>query len=359
MPAHDAEKYVSRAIASVLNQSITDFEVIVVDDASTDSTAAIVQGFNDRRVRYSRVQHQAGPGGARNEGLRLARGPYAAFLDADDVAYRHRLAAQLAYMEARPKTALLGAGYDVIDAEDAVLNTITLPNGTASVRLKMLFDNVVATSLAFARRDVLLELGAFDERLRIGEDHDMWGRVASRYPIARLPEVLGAYRQHAGGTYSAGSGHADATRARVVRRVLRDCIGLDVSLGAAGVLGIESKTVAHSLDDSITALTVLELLPLGAMRLWADSASERRAMMGVWLDKISEVVSKEPRLYRHGVWIAASALLDGPPQDVWTPATLRSVLHLALPATKRLPRRTPRSAIDSAERIASKAHRES
>jgi Glycosyl transferase family 2 len=331
MPAYNAEDYVSLAIDSVLGQSFADFELIVVDDGSTDSTPAIVKGFDDARVRYGQTSGRAGAGGARNAGLGLARGKYVAFLDADDLAYPKRLATQFAYMEAQPETALLGAGYDVIDAAGRVLATVTNPSGTASVRLKMLFDNVIATSLAFARRDVLLDVGLFDGSLAAGaEDHDMWSRVASRFPIARLPDVLGAYRDHGAGTYRAGSAGADAMRARVVGRVIESCLGVEVSLGTAMLLGSASSSSDYTLEDSITALALLEVLPLSPLWLWADSAAEQRAMTRVLLDKLVAVVCREPRLHRDALRAAARALRDGRPRRVWDRATLRSLIRLAL-----------------------------
>lgn len=330
MPAYNAEDYVSLAIASILGQSFADFELIVVDDGSTDSTAALVRCLDDARVRYAQTSGRAGAGGARNVGLGLARGAFVAFLDADDLAYPKRLATQFTYMEAQPETALLGAGYDVIDSAGTVLAAFTEPSGTASVRLKMLFDNVIATSLAFARRDVLLEMGLFDGSFTVGEDHDMWARVASRYPIARLADVLGAYRDHGVGTYRAGSAGADAMRARVVRCVVESVLGFSIPLGTAMILGDASRSSDYTLEDSIVALALLEVLPHSPVWLWAHGPAEQRAMTRVLIDKLVTVVCREPRLHREALRAAASALRDGRPRGVWDRATLRSLVHLAL-----------------------------
>jgi glycosyltransferase involved in cell wall biosynthesis len=330
MPAHNAEAYVASAIASVLRQSFSDFELIVVDDASTDSTAAIVGSFDDRRVHCSQMDRRTGPAGTRNRGLELARGRFVAFLDADDLAYRHRLAKQLDYMVTYPDIALLGAGYDVIDASGKVLATLTNPSGTGSVRLKMLFDNTIATSLAFARRDPLLESGGFNERLAVGEDHDMWARVASRYPIARLAEVLGAYREHPAGTYRSGIADVDDVRSRVVCRIVESVLGISIPLGTAMVLGDASSSSDHTLADCVVALALLELLPHSAPWQWADSPTERRASTRVWIDKLVVLACKEPRLKRDALRAAARVLLMGPARNVWDRATVRSVIRLVL-----------------------------
>jgi len=331
MPAYNAEDYVSPAIASVLGQSYAGFELIVVDDASTDSTAAIVKGFDDTRVRYSQNGGRAGAGGARNVGVGLARGAYVAFLDADDLAYRHRLATQLDYMTAHPETALLGAGYDVIDSGGRIRATLTKPSGAASVRLKMLFDNTIATSLAFARRDALLEAGLFDESYQVVEDYDLWARIASRHPIARLPEVLGAYRDHAASTYgAAGAETTDLMRARVVGRVVESVLGFSIPPGAAMILGDASRSSDYTLEDAIVALALLEVLPQSAPWQWADGPVERRACVRVWLDKLIVLACREPRLKRDALRAAARLLLMGPPGNVWDRSTERSVLRLLL-----------------------------
>lgn len=330
MPAHDAEKYLSHAISSVLGQTLTDLELVVVDDASTDSTAAIVQTCDDKRVRYSRIERQAGPSGARNQALRLARAPYVAFLDADDVAYQDRFATQLAWMQSHAQTALLGAGYDVIDSNGDVLATEIRPNGTASIRLTMLFDNVIATSLAFAKKDALFEAGLFDEGDLVAQDFDMWSRMAVRFPIARIPDNLGAYRQHGDGHYHAHRAQAEAARDQIVCRGLRGCMGVEVSSGVARVLKSEPTWVDHSLDDLITALATLELIALGPLRTWGDSAEDRCAMLSIWLDKITAIVAKEPRLRREAVRVAERAFRSERPGDVWRIPTLRSALRLVL-----------------------------
>jgi len=329
MPAHNAEAYVASAVASVLRQSFSDFELIVVDDASTDSTAAVVKSFGDQRVQCVQMSRRTGPAGARNRGLALAHGRFVAFLDADDLAYPHRLATQAAYMDAHPDTALLGAGYDVIDASGGVLATLTNPSGTAAVRLRMLFDNVIATSLAFGSRDALLAAGPFDESLAVGEDHDMWARVASRYPIARLAAVLGAYREHAGGTYRAASAEAETVRCSVVCRVIESTLGLTISPGTAFVLGDASGSGDYTLDDSIVALALLDALSPAPPRAWVHGPADSAAWTGVLIEKLGTVASKEPVLRGQALRAAARMIRNRSWRDMLNRGAVSSLLHLA------------------------------
>jgi hypothetical protein len=330
MPAYNAEGYVSLAVASILGQSLTDFELIVVDDASTDSTATIVKAFGDARIVYVRTRGRSGAGGARNMGLGLARGEYVAFLDADDLAYPERLATQVAYMDSQPRIALLGAGYDVISSAGTVLTTLTEPSGTGSVRLRMLFDNVIATSLAFARRDMLLDAGPFDERLPVGEDHDMWARVASRHAIARMADVLGAYREHTAGTYGGCRTGADEIRAGVASRALESCLGLEVSAETAMILASASTCSDPAVEDSVVAVALLEVIPLSPAWTWAESPGEQRAMTRVLIDKLVTVASKDPTLHREALRAATGFLRYGGARFILDHASLRSLVRLVL-----------------------------
>jgi glycosyltransferase involved in cell wall biosynthesis len=354
MPAHNAEVYVASAVASVLRQSFSDFELIVVDDASTDSTAAIVGSFDDRRVRCSQMDRRTGPAGARNRGLALAQGRFVAFLDADDLAYPHRLATQAAYMDAHPDTALLGAGYDVIDASGGVLATLTNPSGTAAVRLRMLFDNVIATSLAFGSRDALLAVGPFDESLAVGEDHDMWARVASRNPIARLAEVLGAYREHAAGTYRAASAEAETVRCRVVCRTIESTLGLTISPGAAFVLGYTLGSLDYTLDDSIVALALLEALSLAPPRAWVHGPADSAAWTGVLIEKLGTVASKEPVLRGQALRAAVRMIRNRSWRDMLNRGALGPLLHLAFGSTGRPCTSKPRTSTQAPRRAAAR-----
>jgi len=324
MPAHNAEAFLAEAIESVLCQTFADLELIVVDDESTDSTASIVHAFADERICYLRTARRSGPGAARNVALHVARGAYVAFLDADDLAYPTRLATQLAFVQARPEIALVGPS-------GSTIATFATPSGTASVRLKMLFDNVIATSLAFARRDALREVGPFDESLPVCEDYELWGRIACRYPIARLPAVLGAHREHPGSTYAAeGDAGAAAVRVRVVQNVLDLALGIQVSPGTALVLGSASSSSEYGLEDCREALAVLELLPRGLLESWADGAADRRALARVWIDKHATVVSREPQLKGRALRTVVRELARRPARGAWDSAVLISLLRLAL-----------------------------
>jgi glycosyltransferase involved in cell wall biosynthesis len=181
LPTYQRRGLVERAIASVLAQTRRDFELIVVDDGSTDGTDAAIAGLGDA-VRYE-WQPNRGVSAARNVGIALARAPVVAFLDSDNQWLPDHLAVVTEVLERRAEAVLVSTCRECITAgtqgpEDAELRDV-LPN-------LLLRNDVGLISCAAARRDALLAAGGFDERLSVAEDSELWLRLAMRGPFAFL-----------------------------------------------------------------------------------------------------------------------------------------------------------------------------
>jgi len=190
---------VGRAIASVLAQTFRDFELLVVDDGSTDPTAEVVRGFTDPRLRYLRHPENRGISRARNTAIAAARGEWMAFLDDDNEWSPEYLARQLAAAARRP-------GSDVLYCRARWHDHRA---GIEGIRIRMVPDGRVLRhvvrgwhlliSCTLIRRSVLVELGGLDERLGASEDVDLWLRLARRAEFAGTPEVLvRRHDQHGG-----------------------------------------------------------------------------------------------------------------------------------------------------------------
>ena len=197
MPAYNAERYVDDAVRSVLAQTLSDLELLVVDDGSTDRTAEVARAHTDDRLRVLTVPN-GGPARARNLGVSAARpSRYVAFIDADDVWDRGKLAAQVAALDARPELVAVGCRMRNVSSTGAALGETGQPldeAALAAVARGELYP--FPTSSLVVRRDVAEAVGGFDEALRGSEDLDFIARVAQRGPLACVPQVLGAYRVH-------------------------------------------------------------------------------------------------------------------------------------------------------------------
>ena len=199
IPVWNGERYLKQAIESILAQDFVDFELIVIDDGSTDRSAEIVSAFaHDPRVALHK-QANAGVVAARNAGLRLAQAEFVAFLDADDIALPGRLVKQVAYLRAHPETAVIGSNISYFSDDDGVIRTQKFPFGTARVAIALETGNPLAQPSVMLRKALAIDAGGYREAFRFGaEDYDLWLRLAEKHPLDNLPEVLTLYRIHAG-----------------------------------------------------------------------------------------------------------------------------------------------------------------
>jgi glycosyltransferase involved in cell wall biosynthesis len=199
IPAHNAAATIDAALQSVFAQTFQDFEVIVIDDGSTDDLAARLAPWGDR-VCYLH-QSNAGPARARNQGIERARGRLLAFLDADDIWLATKLERQVAYFEQFPATGLLHTGAALSAGPVAMMyETPERPAPDAappSHQFCELFhcEISVQTLTVVAPRDVVIAAGRFDERREIHvEDWDLWLRIAACHPVGYLPQTLAIHR---------------------------------------------------------------------------------------------------------------------------------------------------------------------
>jgi glycosyltransferase involved in cell wall biosynthesis len=191
IPAYNAAWCVGRAIDSVLAQTFRDFELIVVDDGSTDGTAAVLAAYGDK-LRVV-AQANGGMSNARNAGIRAASGRYLAFLDADDRWLPDKLARQVALLDARPELAFCAAVTELEDPEGRNVGEWR-GSSVALAGISEVFANHAAVaggaSAVLARRHLVAKLGGFDENLAGAEDTDLWMRLAGRGGFACIPEPL-------------------------------------------------------------------------------------------------------------------------------------------------------------------------
>ncbi|MBU5614581.1 glycosyltransferase family 2 protein [Geomonas azotofigens] len=193
MSVYNGERYVGEAVDSVLSQSRTDFELIVVDDGSTDGTAAILASYTDPRLRVIRHDNQ-GLTRSLNLAVAQARGKYVARQDADDRSLPERLAIQTDFLDAHPEIALVGSAVKVISSQGVELATFRHPTEPAEIAATLRSYNCFWHGSIMFRRDSFLELGGYDERFVTAQDYDMWLRFSERHQLANLPEPLYAYR---------------------------------------------------------------------------------------------------------------------------------------------------------------------
>jgi hypothetical protein len=199
MAVFNCSEYLDESIASIQNQTILDWELICVDDASTDNSADIIAAYSaeDRRVRLVRLPHNRGPAAARNVGLAHARGAYIAILDSDDIAPSYRFETSLRAFSENRNLGLLGGQYHVIDATSKTRAYYPLPQlDHRRFRSALLQGSMpIPHSSCMVRRKVLVDIGGYDERLPASQDFDMVLRASAQTHCARIASCLLLYRQ--------------------------------------------------------------------------------------------------------------------------------------------------------------------
>ena len=196
MAARDAEAFVGRALRSLQAQTLDDFEVIVVDDASTDGTAQAVLACDDHRVRLVRLDANVGAAAARNVALEHVRAPLVAVLDADDVAWPGRLEAQVAYLREHPEVDVLGGQIRVVDGAGQVVGRRTYPLDHSAIVRLLPRVSPLAHSTVTLRTAALRAAGGYPP-LPTTQDYALWCELERRGAVfANLALPLCDYRVH-------------------------------------------------------------------------------------------------------------------------------------------------------------------
>jgi glycosyltransferase involved in cell wall biosynthesis len=197
MTVYNGERYLEESVGSVLRQDMEDFELVVVDDGSTDRTSVILEklAMQDQRLR---LRHQSNRGipKSSNEGLAMCRGQYIARLDSDDVAKPDRLRRQLEYLQQHD---VVGAGssFDLIDARGRFLTVLKPPEEDAEIqRLTLAGHGAICHPTSMIRRDALDKIGGYDEHFDLATDLDLWLRLGEVGKLANIPLSLTQYRVH-------------------------------------------------------------------------------------------------------------------------------------------------------------------
>lgn len=195
MPAFNAEQYIAESIQSILEQSFDNFELIIIDDASTDMTLEILREYanKDSRIRVFSNEENLGIAGNRNLGVSLSAGKYIAWQDADDVSLPYRLEQQYHFLETHPDVGIVG-GYLELFSGDNIQGVRRYAVGDLALRKSMFKFSPVAQPAAMIRKDVLDRVGIYNLSYPPAEDLDMTFRIGMFSRLANIPKILIRYR---------------------------------------------------------------------------------------------------------------------------------------------------------------------
>lgn len=195
MPVYNAEKYLRQAIDSIVQQSYKDWEFVIVNDGSIDSTEDIIKSYDDKRICYFQNEKNLGVIKTLNKGIDFCQGEYIARMDADDTVHPDRLKDQVKFLDAHPDYVMCGTDGFVVDNDNNRIGKLRMIPFDEGIRIKLLFSNPFAHPSVMIRRSILQE-ERYSEEWKHVEDQELWTRIADRGKVANMKSKYLNYRWH-------------------------------------------------------------------------------------------------------------------------------------------------------------------
>lgn len=196
MPVYNGEKYLRKAIDSILNQTFTEFEFLIVDDGSTDNSVEIINSYQNSRINLVKNDKNEGLVYTLNRGLSLAKGEYIARMDCDDISLPERLKKQIDFLDSNSEIAVVGTWIKVINEKEEPQTTWQYPLKPLEIQWNLYFYCPLAHPSVMFRKRIILSNGSYSPEMTHAEDYELWWRLSKKYLLANLPDILLIYRQH-------------------------------------------------------------------------------------------------------------------------------------------------------------------
>jgi glycosyltransferase involved in cell wall biosynthesis len=261
MPVFNAEKYLAKAIESILTQTLTDFEFIIINDGSTDGSAAIIESYSDKDPRINVILNDKNKGivHSLNTGIAEAKCDYLAIMHADDISRPERLEKQIDFFIANPNVGILGSWIQVIDHVGMPKQVLQLPSHHNTITWEMCFRCSFAHPSMMINK-LLLENNKYREDYLYVEDYDLWVRLVQMTRAANLPEVLLNYRHHPESLTSTKINNIKLLSQKVQQRMVKQILGREVPIEI--INGLNSKKFLNSDIYKQTLHLIFELFQL-------------------------------------------------------------------------------------------------
>lgn len=191
MPCFNGGPFLRDTLKSILNQTFYDYELLIINDCSTDDSLKTIQSFNDQRIRIHTNTVNLGQTKSLNIGLKLSRGKYVAINDADDLSLPERIEKQVAFIRNRPEYPVIGTSCFIMDKQGMITRTFHRPTDPRAIQLQFLSDTPMTHGSVLMDKNFILSVGGYDEEFRIIQDYELWSALMRKgYRVGNLPETL-------------------------------------------------------------------------------------------------------------------------------------------------------------------------
>jgi hypothetical protein len=313
MPVRNGERYLQQAMSSILAQSLAEFELIIINDGSTDGTRAILSNYHDPRIIVV-DQPQEGLVFSLNFGLAMARGQYIARMDCDDICFPRRIEKQIAFLGKHPEVGILGTACMIIDSSGRQLHLKKWPTNSIALRWASLIDTPFAHPTVVMVRSVLTDNKLlYDQDCHAVEDYDLWVRLLNHTNGNNLCEALLYYRLHEDSQSSRFRMVQQTNHCRVALRAIREYL--------------------PQIHLSAEQIRVLRALFVGGRRSVPDLDSKRPEAVEVYLEMFEQFIARHHghadlwQLWRQETFRILSRAFRPPPMKGWK-RTVRRLLEL-------------------------------
>ncbi len=317
MPVHGAQPFINEAIESVLGQTFTDFELIIVSEPDTEPEALKkIEGYRNPRIIHQMNLEQIGLERSLNLALDMARGEYIARLDSDDKSVRTRLEKQCHYLGEHADVAILGSSVYFIDEKSQVKGEYNVPIDPAIVGWMMLYNTAIVNPSSIMKRIVVQRIGGYDPDFKTAEDYDYWARASELFRIGNLPEKLVFYRNNPASISHIFLEKQRATAARISHRSMEAILGKKLSIEMARTMRLMSNCFegSQSKDYELAAQTTIEMCQMYIKRRTL-SPKEGKSVFEVASRNYWNLVARGAGADLGNSWkLLGRVLLDKPPR---------------------------------------------
>ena len=259
MAVYNGMPYLPLAIESILNQTFSDFEFLIVNDCSTDSTHDVILSYNDPRIRLLDNEENINQTRSLNRGLEHTRTELVARMDADDISHPERLEKQVTFLHDHPEVVAVGTSLRYIDHSGKAIGQKVRPEHDMAIRWMQLFDCPIPCGVVMFRKSVVWDkLGGFDSSIRFVQDWELWSRIPPEHKLANLPDLLYDVRRHPGCDSTAFRDIAYEEKQRINRANPRRILG--ITDDSEEWLSKVDTLIAKRVDHTEHRLEVIEVL---------------------------------------------------------------------------------------------------
>ena len=305
LPIYNGEMYLAEAIDSILSQTYHDFELIIINDCSSDRTPEILSTYTDDRIRIVNNPSNLKLSRSLNKGIELARGQLIARMDADDISLPERFEKQIAFLERNPEIGVVGSQLKKIDENGNFSGYISRELLPEILRWELFFGPPLGHPSVMMRADILKTVGGYSNDLLVAVDYELWTRLIKITRFANLPEPLVLYRKHPETMSSKYHLEQSWTANRLQEQVQSDYIGAENAKKLVELIHLENRTAVQAVQAAgLVYLLYQQYIKIDQLSL-PDKIFVRRRV-GI---RIRKLVSPYHRSFKALIWLFRAYLL--------------------------------------------------